>query len=367
MSRSKCDKVTAIVSAALADSWLPGRRMMALGTATMWKPLFSRAGGLETLFALVGGSLKPAHARAWRHGFGFDPVSLRPLAPIPFRVKNRLYNDMALYLEDPLVGIHAGLAELRSPFRPVSGFANEGASLSAVIARADAGIALHCNAFFGKLAVADGRARWSLHYPDRSDQPVLQHASHPLVSMLHMVLRHGGDASAVVVEVDGLPVALRRRAEDMLGVAVQPQSGGFAITFPAQWLESPQATGRANRIEPPSAYIGEALPQGLAGAVRSVIALHDENFEYDVAQVSAELGTSRRMLQHGLMREGMSYRDMLRNARIDRACRLLRETDAPIAEIAGHVGYSEQANFHRAFIRVTGSTPRQFRETRRAA
>ena len=47
--------------------------------------------------------------------------------------------------------------------------------------------------------------------------------------------------------------------------------------------------------------------------------------------------------------------------RIEVACRLLRDTDEKIEEIADQVGYSNAPNFSRAFKGVMGVRPAKFR------
>jgi AraC-like DNA-binding protein len=329
-------------------------------------PLFSRAAGLEPLFAIVADDLNPVAAASLRDRFGFDPLLLHPAIVMPFHLKNRLYNEAALHVGDPLLGVRVGLTAADKAFRPMNDFANAGNGLSEVVDRATAVLAWHCNVCCARLRRHGDRARWSLDYPDRQGEDVTQHAARPLIQMLMMVLRHGGDASGVIVEFEGLPIAERRRVEALLGVAVQPLAGGFAVTFPAQWLDAPAGTGLPEAIAPSSDYAARPLPKTFAAAVQSVFAMHGENFDFDVDQVSAELGTSRRMLQHGLTDEGASYRDMLRHARIEHACHLLAFSEAPIADIAAQIGYSDQANFHRAFVGVTGQTPGRYRETPRA-
>ncbi|GAB49828.1 AraC family transcriptional regulator [Mobilicoccus pelagius] len=47
--------------------------------------------------------------------------------------------------------------------------------------------------------------------------------------------------------------------------------------------------------------------------------------------------------------------------RIDRATALLRESDLPLADVAGRCGFYDQAAFTRTFARLTGRTPAQFR------
>jgi len=49
--------------------------------------------------------------------------------------------------------------------------------------------------------------------------------------------------------------------------------------------------------------------------------------------------------------------------RITAGCRLLRETDASIAQIALDCGFSDHSAFSRAFRAVIGITPTRFRSS----
>jgi len=60
-------------------------------------------------------------------------------------------------------------------------------------------------------------------------------------------------------------------------------------------------------------------------------------------------------------RFGATVFEFLHKVRMERAQRLLRETDLPVTEIAMDVGYEHPANFATAFKRNFGTTPREFR------
>lgn len=58
---------------------------------------------------------------------------------------------------------------------------------------------------------------------------------------------------------------------------------------------------------------------------------------------------------------GETLGDALRRARIDKACRLLKETKEAIKEIAATAGYDDVAYFRKQFRRECGMTPRRYR------
>ena len=60
---------------------------------------------------------------------------------------------------------------------------------------------------------------------------------------------------------------------------------------------------------------------------------------------------------------GMSPTNFIAERRIERAKRLLQETELPISEIALRAGFSSQSHFTTSFRRVAGATPKAFRAT----
>jgi AraC-like DNA-binding protein len=58
---------------------------------------------------------------------------------------------------------------------------------------------------------------------------------------------------------------------------------------------------------------------------------------------------------------GMPLVEFINRARIQKACQLLKRTDADIVEIAMTVGYNNLSHFNRYFRRIMGSSPREYR------
>jgi len=85
-----------------------------------------------------------------------------------------------------------------------------------------------------------------------------------------------------------------------------------------------------------------------------------------LAEVAEMAGVSTRSFQRKLALAGITYSGLLDTARFDKARKLLLDTDSKIIDVAFASGYADPAHFTRAFRRIAGVTPRQFREQWRA-
>ncbi len=74
------------------------------------------------------------------------------------------------------------------------------------------------------------------------------------------------------------------------------------------------------------------------------------------------LNMSARTLDRHLKNEQCSFRDIKNQVRHDKATHLLTHSDLSITQIAYELGYSDPANFTRAFLKATNLTPSQYRE-----
>lgn len=94
--------------------------------------------------------------------------------------------------------------------------------------------------------------------------------------------------------------------------------------------------------------------------VRELIHDDAEGFR-SVEAVASILCMSERTLKRQLAQDGTSFSDILEDLRRQRAVLLLRHESQSIERIAEQLGYSDVANFTRAFKRWTGTTPSQYR------
>lgn len=76
---------------------------------------------------------------------------------------------------------------------------------------------------------------------------------------------------------------------------------------------------------------------------------------------AAALHMSERTLKRQLQKLNTHYRRVVDAMRFEWAASALRSTDAPVAEIADKMCFTDVANFRRAFKRWTGQTPQEYR------
>lgn len=138
----------------------------------------------------------------------------------------------------------------------------------------------------------------------------------------------------------------------------------------ASWIDVPVSLlslPNLASLVPSSSTEDEAGPPAtdIIGALRLMLPSYLDGGAPTVAEVAEMAGISVRSLQRKLSGAGLSYSDLLGAARFENAARLLRDSDTKIIEIAFSSGYADPAHFTRAFRRISGITPRAYRDQSR--
>lgn len=119
----------------------------------------------------------------------------------------------------------------------------------------------------------------------------------------------------------------------------------------AQTLSSPGFT----------ALVDEYASERITKAYQYVFEHFTEAFDYQ--EVARTVGMSISAFSHYFKRvTGHTLSDFVKEVRIGHARKLLMETDATVAEIAGASGYASLSNFNRQFREVAGVSPKEFRK-----
>ncbi|MDO4492142.1 MAG: helix-turn-helix transcriptional regulator, partial [Lachnospiraceae bacterium] len=105
---------------------------------------------------------------------------------------------------------------------------------------------------------------------------------------------------------------------------------------------------------------GQKIPF-TAGQPRPVLTLHER---ISVESIADELGYHPDYLSH-LFKEtqGIGLSQFIVREKITRARNLLVYSEYSYSEIASYLGFSSQSHFGAHFKKLTGYTPRQYRET----
>ena len=107
--------------------------------------------------------------------------------------------------------------------------------------------------------------------------------------------------------------------------------------------------------------LADALPSEQA---RKIIDSSDFTQTPTLEVAASMIGVSTATLNRRLRAEGLSWRDMVQERRMNAAARLLKQSRRDVGDIALTVGYSESASFVRSFKRQFGMTPKHYRESR---
>jgi AraC-like DNA-binding protein len=83
---------------------------------------------------------------------------------------------------------------------------------------------------------------------------------------------------------------------------------------------------------------------------------------YPRIELAAEIvGTSVRSLQRILAQSNTTYSKVIEQTRVDTAVELLEHSQSKIIDVAFAVGYEDPSHFSRAFRRLKGTSPREYR------
>lgn len=102
-----------------------------------------------------------------------------------------------------------------------------------------------------------------------------------------------------------------------------------------------------------------------ADDVRAAIAERLPDGTPSLAAIARQLATSTRSLQRRLASEGLSFHDLIDQARVAEARTYLVAGELSVSEVAERVGYARPSSFTRAFRRWMQQSPRDYRRRAR--
>jgi AraC-like DNA-binding protein len=151
----------------------------------------------------------------------------------------------------------------------------------------------------------------------------------------------------------------------VLGIAPRFSQARTALHFPAAYLSLPVSNsdpGLKVLLARQAQASLAVLPQseGFISALRSALLRSMQSNRATASAVANMLHMSERTLFRRLAEQGLTFKTVLAQTRMQLAKEYLQDGDLRLDEIALLLGYSEQSAFNRAFKRETATTPGQF-------
>jgi len=135
-----------------------------------------------------------------------------------------------------------------------------------------------------------------------------------------------------------------------------------ALVFPESLLLRPlPELGQAFSGVAAATLERDVPPADLVGSLRMLIRSLLPAGSPDAALLARLAGISLRSFQRYLGKAGLSFSELVEEARLGLALELMRDPAVRLTDIGLELGYSDSANFTRAFRRWTGLAPRRYR------
>ncbi|MGO6747593.1 AraC family transcriptional regulator ligand-binding domain-containing protein [Rhizobium ruizarguesonis] len=192
------------------------------------------------------------------------------------------------------------------------------------------------------------------------------------VTMLGAALHqgYGGGSDVCRVDLEHHPGWERGAAPAWLGTDFRPNSERNAIFVRRNALDRPGRFGDAYLYS----IVADRVLQDLrnrgsrSDLVSMVVKLLERAFstgkfeQLSAPSVASQLGMGERMLHRQLAACGAGFRDLRNSVMLNSAKLLLSDNRLSVTEAAFALGFSETSAFSRAFRRLSGLSPAQFRK-----
>jgi AraC-like DNA-binding protein len=157
--------------------------------------------------------------------------------------------------------------------------------------------------------------------------------------------------------------------EQFFGAPVSFGAEHNALRFPGSLLRQAMPAGNVELAhvneQVVSRYLAQLNREDVAMQVKAYLVDKLPSGDVREEAVAVRLSMSLRSLQRRLQDQGTSYKELLEQTRRELAEQYVRNTHLSINEITFLLGFTEPANFSRAFRRWHGVSPSAFRERER--
>jgi AraC-like DNA-binding protein len=297
---------------------------------------------------------------------GLDPTLMsRPNARYSAARIQKLWELAALECDDRLLGFKVGAVTSPGVFHALGlGIVSSTSVLAALkrIERYSSVVSTN-----GRLVVVEHDAMVGIESRpgDFTILPTTQCVDAMVVAVCRLLEQCAGPsavpARVIFMRPRTAPAAAYR---ELLKCPVDFDGERISILFDAESAARPVLSGNselaleADRLA--ERYVAELSTDPTIARVRNLLLRAIQSGAVDQDGIARSLNQSASTLQRRLRKAGTSYQDLLDSTRRDLTLDYLRQGRHSLADIAFLVGFSDQANFTRAFRRWTGKSPRSF-------
>lgn len=300
------------------------------------------------------------------HGLTREQLT-SPTVRIPMAVMNAIYEQALVLTEEPALPFYIGM-QMKLSSHGFIGFAAMTAdTVAQALELVERFISLRIMGFAIRLTRQDERA--SIHLDTSFNlQPLRDGAVAALmIGLGQMAQVVTGQTLFGVAEID-IPYNPRYESfKHILPAQISFGRPGNVIHFDASYLDLPLVMADSHSMQLAVEQCErELMALGLNNRfimqVRQLVKKEPQGF-HSLEEVSEKLHMSERTLKRQLAHEGTTFSDILEDMRRQAAIEMLERGEDSVERISDSLGYSDVANFSRAFKRWTGASPAQYRRS----
>ncbi len=158
-----------------------------------------------------------------------------------------------------------------------------------------------------------------------------------------------------------------RSLQSRLGAPTRVGGTGYALVFPRDLLDLPMTYAKPLGKMKRRALLAQLISSGpegsFIGSLRAIVRGQLYGGYPEMSSVARATGLSVRTFQRRLAEQGLAYSELVADVRRDLAREMLADPSRSQLDITLSLGYSDAANFSRAFKQWTGMAPSEFRRS----
>lgn len=167
------------------------------------------------------------------------------------------------------------------------------------------------------------------------------------------------------IHLETQPMQGLARFEPLSDAMILFEQPATAVFLPRSLLSLPLGDWHQDQhLQPYQDYEllhSSAPATNFSGSVRQIVITLLREQQTDIQIVAEMVGMSVRTFQRQLHDLNLTYSRLVEQVRFEQSLRLLQDSEVKLADLALELGYTDAANFTRAFKRWTGLSPTEFR------